>query len=70
MDQIDPTSLALLSVLAATVVVIALWAVISRVQDWVERRRWQVEDVTIDLTFLQGAIERDREQARDLSLRP
>lgn len=65
MAQVHPTSLALLSVLAATSLVIAIHLAVEAVRRRVEARRWQSsDDIVIDLTFVQAAIEHDQQVAR------
>ena len=69
MTAIDPTSLALLAVLAATAVVIALHLVLQEARRRLDRRRWRTSDeVVIDLTFVHDAIRHDQEVARRIAL--
>lgn len=67
MDQIDPTSRALLTVLAATALVIAVHFLVLEVRRRLDARRWRASADVIDLTFVHEAIRRDQEVARRLA---
>ena len=64
--EVHPAILAMFAVLAATATVILIGLAFDAVRRRRAERRWSVpDDVVIDLTFVEAAIEHDRELAAE-----